>query len=139
MASPNYLQYENTYQKFKNLCHNKDVSNFQEVAMLTHHDHGATGHYRNQMDDLVMDERVMDGRYVGSEVKTENMMQSSDDEGGFRNNVKYLKNQFNHQNSTNSCNVANGNGGYNTREIEPLLREMNHPEPLHLLRVSKFE
>lgn len=139
MASPNYLQYENTYQKFKNLCHNKDVSNFQDVAVLGQHDHGAAGHYRNHVDDLVMDELVMDGRYVSGETKTENMMQSSDDEGGFRNNMKYLKNQFNHQNSTNSCNAPNGNGGYNTREIEPLLREMNHQEPIqHLLRVSTF-
>lgn len=130
MASPNYLQYENTYQKFKNLCHNKDVTNFQDSHQHQEYD---GGHYRSHIDDLEIDPRFLD-----NEMKTENIMQSSDDEGGFRNNMKYLKNQFNHQNSTNSCNGINGNASYNTREIEPLLREMNSHEPIHLHRVSSL-
>lgn len=131
MASPNYLQYENTYQKFKNLCHNKDVSNFQEAASIGQQEHSAGGgQYRGHMN-----EHAIDDHYIDAAMKTENVMQSSDDEGGFRNNMKYLKNQFNHQNSTNSCNGLNGNVSYNTKEIEPLLREMNNHESMHLLRV----
>lgn len=107
MASPNYLQYENTYQKYKNICHNKDVTNFRESNEQRMHE------YRNQDE--------MDNRFTDTEVKAENTMQSSDDEGGFRQNILFNKNQFNHINGLNSNNGINGNMGYNFKEVEPLL------------------
>lgn len=114
MASPNYLQYENTYQKYKNICHNKDVTNFRESNL--NHDQRMV-EYRNH-DDVGF---TPNDRYGDVEVKAENTMQSSDDEGGFRQNMHYPKNQFNHLNGVNACNGANGNMGYNFKEMEPLL------------------
>lgn len=115
MASPNYLQYENTYQKFKNICHNKDVTNFrenslnQEPRMIDYRNHDDAGYPSND-------------RFTDLEIKAENTMQSSDDEGGFRQNVLYNnKNQFNHLNGHSACNGVNGNVGYNFKEMEPLL------------------
>lgn len=114
MASPNYLQYENTYQKFKNICHNKDVTNFrenclnQEPRMIEYRNHDEAGYPSND-------------RFPELEIKAENTMQSSDDEGGFRQNVLHTKNQFNHLNGHNGCNGVNGNIGFNFKEMEPLL------------------
>lgn len=118
MASPNYLQYENTYQKFKNICHNKDVTNFrdnnslnQEQRMIEYRNHDDAGYPSTD-------------RFTNLEIKAENTMQSSDDEGGFRQNALYTKNQFNHLNGVNGmsgCNGINGNMGYNFKEMEPLL------------------
>lgn len=112
MASPNYLQYENTYQKYKNICHNKDVTNFRDSNF--NHDHRMV-EYRNHEDTGY----TQNDRYTDIEFKAENTMQSSDDEGGFGQNVHYTKNQFNH---LSGCNGENGgNMGYNFKEIEPLL------------------
>lgn len=114
MASPNYLQYENTYQKYKNICHNKDVTNFresnlnQEQRMVEYKNHNDMNYSPNE-------------RYADSETKADNTMQSSDDEGGFRQNILHTKNQFNYINGVNVCNGTNGNMGYNFKEIEPLL------------------
>lgn len=126
MASPNYLQYENTYQKYKNICHNKDVTNFrennsnQEQRILE---------YRNQ-EDMGF---ASNDRYGDVEIKAENTMQSSDDEGGFRQNIHYAKNQFNHLNGVNGGNGANGNMGYNFKEMEPLLHGGGHiRDPLQM-------
>lgn len=134
MASPNYLQYENTYQKFKNICHNKDVTNFRdnnlnhEQRMIEYRNHdngnggaggGSSGNNGNGMYPSSSD------RFTDLEIKAENTMQSSDDEGGFRQNMLYTKNQFNHlngMNGVNGCNGINGNMvGYNFKEMEPLL------------------
>lgn len=115
MASPNYLQYENTYQKFKNICHNKDVTNFPNNSLnqdqrieYRNHDHNGAGYISND-------------RFPEIEIKAENTMQSSDDEGGFRQNIHFAKNQFNHLNSINGCNGIDENLGYNFKELEPLL------------------
>lgn len=116
MASPNYLQYENTYQKYKNMCHNKDVTNFRENSLNHKEQHRRSGYRDDDLDEFVLNER-----FANNEMKTENTMQSSDDEGGFRQDAVYTKNQFNHNNSVNSSNIANGNIGYSTKEIEPLL------------------
>lgn len=122
MASPNYLQYENTYQKYKNICHSKDVTNFrdnnsnQDQRMIE---------YRNAY--------IANDRFDETEIKAENTMQSSDDEGGFRQNVLFTKNQFNHLNSMNGCNGHTGvdeNLGYNFKEMEPLLHVGHIREPL---------
>lgn len=110
MASPNYLQYENTYQKYKNICHSKDVTNFRES------NEQRLLEYRNH--DSSTNDRYTD---TDTEFKAENTMQSSDDEGGFRQNVLFNKNQFNHINGVNSNNGINGNMGYNFKEVEPLL------------------
>lgn len=131
MASPNYLQYENTYQKFKNICHNKDVTNFRDNS-LNHEQRMIE--YRNL--DNVSGANVngngnsngypsSNDRFTDLEIKAENTMQSSDDEGGFRQNMLYTKNQFNHLNGINVMNGCNGNingnMGYNFKEMEPLL------------------
>lgn len=130
MASPNYLQYENTYQKYKNMCHSKDVTNFRDNNPSNQQDKRAY-HHRNHNND----EYVIDDHFTELEMKAENTMQSSDDEGGFRQNAMYTKNQFNHHNSINSCNGINGNIGYNTKEIEPLLRGVNNHESVQMLKV----
>lgn len=129
MASPNYLQYENTYQKFKNICHSKDVTNFRDNS-LNHADHRMI-EYRNHDGGSSGGAGAGNGypssndRFADLEIKAENTMQSSDDEGGFRQNMMYTKNQFNHLNGINSmnngCNGFNGNMGYNFKEMEPLL------------------
>lgn len=128
MASPNYLQYENTYQKYKNICHSKDVTNFrdnnsnQDQRMIE---------YRNQDHDGAA--YIANDRFDETEIKAENTMQSSDDEGGFRQNVLFTKNQFNHLNSMNGCNGHTGvdeNLGYNFKEMEPLLHVGHIREPL---------
>lgn len=128
MASPNYLQYENTYQKFKNICHSKDVTNFREnslnheqqmIEFRNHNDNGVGGSGSNGNGYPSSNDR-----FTELELKAENTMQSSDDEGGFRQNMLYTKNQFNHLNGTNGmngCNGNNGNVGYNFKEMEPLL------------------
>lgn len=120
MASPNYLQYENTYQKYKNMCHSKDVTNFRENS-LNHREHRRSDHRDENIDEYGLDER-----FTNIETKAENTMQSSDDEGGFRQNALFTKNQFNHNNSVNSSNIINGNIGYSTKEIEPLLYGGHH-------------
>lgn len=122
MASPNYLQYENTYQKYKNMCHSKDVTNFRENSLSHNHKE----HRRSDYRDDNTDEYGMDERFTNIEAKAENTMQSSDDEGGFRQNAMFTKNQFNHNNSVNSSNIINGNIGYSTKEIEPLLHGGHH-------------
>lgn len=126
MASPNYLQYENTYQKYKNICHNKDVTNFRESN--SNHDQRIV-EYRNHEDAGY----ALNDRYGDVEVKTENNMQSSDDEGGFRQNIHYQKNQFNHLNGANSCNGANGETEYNFKEMEPLLHGGNIRDPMQII------
>lgn len=112
MASPNYLQYENTYQKYKNICHNKDVTNFRESNL---NQDQRMVEYRNH-DDMGYSSNLGD-----TETKADNTMQSSDDEGGFRQNILHTKNQFNYINGVNVCNGINGNMGYNFKEVEPLL------------------
>lgn len=124
MASPNYLQYENTYQKYKNMCHNKDVTNFRENS-LSHNEHRRSGYHDDNLDEYQLDER-----FTNTEMKAENTMQSSDDEGGFRQDAMYTKNQFN--NSVNSSNIVNGNIGYSTKEIEPLLHG-GHRESIQMI------
>lgn len=120
MASPNYLQYENTYQKYKNMCHNKDVTNFRENS-LSHREHRSSD-YRDENTN----EYGLDQRFTNVETKAENTMQSSDDDGGFKQNAMFTKNQFNHNASVNSSNITNGNIGYSTKEIEPLLHGGHH-------------
>lgn len=136
MASPNYLQYENTYQKFKNICHNKDVTNFRdnslnhEQRMIEYRNldngNGGGSSSNGNGNGNGNGYPLSNDRFTDLEIKAENTMQSSDDEGGFRQNMLYTKNQFNHLNgmngAMNGCNGINGNGmGYNFKEMEPLL------------------
>lgn len=147
MASPNYLQYENTYQKYKNIYHNKDVSNFRDGNGGPSNDSAAPSHQmynyhrRDYTDDDTEEDLDTDGR-VAHENKTNNIaMQqtlSSDDEGGFRRDVPIGKNQFNYTaaggggGGGGSSNVNNINGNivnsinYSTKENEPLLQTGNY-------------
>lgn len=111
MASPNYLQYENTYQKYKNICHHKDVTNFRNNNL----------HQEQRMIEYTDHTNTVNDRFTGIEIKAENTMQSSDDEGGFKQNIHYTNNQINHLNGGNGYNNINGNMRYNFKEIEPLL------------------
>lgn len=139
MASPNYLQYENTYQKYKNIYHSKDVSNFRDGNGGPSNDSAAAQHQmynyhrRDYTDDDTEEDLDADRR---RETKANNIaMQqtlSSDDEGGFRRDAPLGKNQFNYTAAGGSSNVNNMNGNnansinYSTKEIEPLLQTGNY-------------
>lgn len=146
MASPNYLQYENTYQKFKKICHNKDVSNFRDNNTNHCNGNGNGNNYKQQQrthheyydyhDDNNMDiDERRSSRNLGTNqtnvndnliVKTNNTMQtlSSDDEGGFRRDMLNITNHFNNSSNMNNSN-GNGKNNYSTKESEPLLNSSN--------------
>lgn len=134
MASPNYLQYENTYQKYKNICHNKDVTTFRDSNL--NYCGGASGSQQQQQQQYAYDyhnhnnvDHDDNDRFDNFESKAENTMQtlSSDDEGGFRQDMLCMKNQFNNpNNSVNNCNGNTNGNAYSTKEIEPLLHSSNH-------------
>lgn len=141
MASPNYLQYENTYQKYKNIYHSKDVSNFRDGNGGPSNENAAAQHqmYNYHRRDYTDDDTEVDldaDRRVTRENKTNNIaMQqtlSSDDEGGFRRDVPIGKNQFNFTaaGGSNVVNNMNGNNAnsinYSTKEVEPLLQTGNY-------------
>lgn len=139
MASPNYLQYENTYQKYKNICHNKDVSTFRDsnfAGNSMQHQQQSQRAYHNNVDIDNNDQ------FENFEAKAENTMQtlSSDDEGGFRQqDLLCMKNQFNNSNNdSNNCNGTNGNACYSTKEIEPLLHSSHNRESIQILKVKCF-
>lgn len=118
MASPNYLQYENTYQKYKKICHNKDVSNFRDSKqqqMYTYDDEGPSGNLQVVGDN--------------ANGKSNNTM-SSDDEGGFRRDLLNMRNQFN--------NDSNGNASYSTKEVEPLLHAGNSGDLCQITKVRVY-
>lgn len=138
MASPNYLQYENTYQKYKNIYHSKDVSNFRDGNGGPSNDSAATQHQmynyhrRDYTDDDTEEDLDVD-RQVVRENKTNNIALqqtlSSDDEGGFRREpIQIGKNQFNYtaaggSSTANNMNEDNANSNnYGSKEIEPLLQ-----------------
>lgn len=139
MASPNYLQYENTYQKYKNIYHNKDVSNFRDGSNGGPSNENAAAvasqqmynyHRRDYTDDDTEEDLDIDARAM-RENKTNNIALqqtlSSDDEGGFRRDAPIGKNQFNYT-AAAASNVNNMNGNnansisYGAKENEPLLQ-----------------
>lgn len=131
MASPNYLQFENTYQKYKKICHSKDVTNFrdsnshcatsgninkiqQSTKSMYYEDDGPSGNAA-----AAMAATASSSYHIGDNAngKSNNTMQtlSSDDEGGFRRDLYNTENHFNNDN--------NGNAHYSTKEVEPLLQQ----------------
>lgn len=143
MASPNYLQYENTYQKYKNIYHSKDVSNFRDAGNGGPSNDNVTAqpqqmynyHRRDYTDDDDTEEDLDADRRMMRENKTNNIAMhqtmSSDDEGGFRRDVPLGKNQFNFTAAGGSSNVNNVNGNsinYSTKEVEPLLHTANYSQ-----------
>lgn len=130
MASPNYLQYENTYQKYKKICHNKDVSNFRDSNISHYSNSNFKSQQQQQLYNYDNDSDHETSRTPAQQsiindnlnCKTNNTMQtlSSDDEGGFRRDLLIMKNQFN-----NSSNNGIANNIYSTKEIEPLLHGNN--------------
>lgn len=144
MASPNYLQYENTYQKYKNIYHSEDVSNFRDAGNGGPSNDNVTVaqpqqmynyHRRDYTDDDDTEEDLDADRRMMRENKTNNIAMhqtmSSDDEGGFRRDVPLGKNQFNFTAVGGSSNVNNVNGNsinYSTKEVEPLLHTANYSQ-----------
>lgn len=110
MASPNYLQYENTYQKYKN--HMKNVIPANDI-------NGAT----NQMNLGRSNVDYLSG-------STENIRNtvdqaSSDDEGGFQCNGSKLRTQFNYAMNGHSHHAGDhiASNVFGGREVEPLLMQ----------------
>lgn len=117
MASPNYLQYENTYQKYKNHMKNVIPSEMNVIP-----------NGRNNVDYMNgSNENISNGV---------DQQQSSDDEGGFQSNGSQLKTQFNYTLNNHSHQHGNDvalNNNYGIREVEPLLiQQKGHKyEPPH--------
>lgn len=163
MASPNYLQYENTYQKFKKICHNKDVSNFRDnncngngssfKQQRPHHEYYDYQDDNNMENDNIdhhyrYDDERRSSRNLGTNqinandnlvVKANNTMQtlSSDDEGGFRRDMLNITNHFNNSSNVNSSN-GNIKNNYSTKESEPLLNSSNlNGNSIQITKVSR--
>lgn len=145
MASPNYLQYENTYQKYKKICHSKDVTNFRD-SNLSHCGESDIGGFMrspqnpNQKphnyqdceennDDNIVNIRLSKHLKTCDNVNISNTAHtlSSDDEGGFRRDLLNII----HNSNINNCNR---NINYSTKEIEPLLQS---PDKYECTQVSK--
>lgn len=132
MASPNYLQFENTYQKYKKICHSKDVTNFRDSN--NHCGNGSNMKPSAQTQPIYYDEEGPSGKtaqqLIGDNAngKSNNTL-SSDDEGGFRRDIYSMKNHFN--------NDSNGNSHYSTKEVEPLLQSGNGAGLCQITKVSR--
>lgn len=144
MASPNYLQFENTYQKNKKICHSKDVTNFRDsnshgigglgaanMMMPTSHAHQSIQPYHHQTsymhaydedigeenDDLRGHASTSSTRHDENAVngKCINTMATlSSDDEG-----GFRRDAYNIRNHFNHDN--NGNAHYSSKEVVPLL------------------
>lgn len=160
MASPNYLQFENTYQKNKKICHSKDVTNFrdsnshcggtnssnlkqiQQQQQQQHHQQSylhQSAYYDEDMGDDDDDDEMQPGNASTSMAKHGDNANSkcintvatlSSDDEG-----GFRRDVYNIKNHFTHDN--NGNSHYSTKEVEPLLQVNSNKDLGPITKVMK--